>query len=182
MFRLFRLVKSRLKCLPKPHSGRPRRNQPFRENLARAFVGIPTCFWDGLLYSPPKVLPLKESLSILIVSHLRDVSGEDEKRKNIKPRFSFIADDLLLSLHYFTWRSPRGLSLSSIGVNAYAEQAGSITNIYQCWQSSKKGTDKLSTFFLCLLKDSWLLHRCISKKRVAERSFFIPLDKCNIQN
>ena len=41
---LFRPVKSCLKCLPKPCSGRPRRNQPFRENPARAFVGIPTCF------------------------------------------------------------------------------------------------------------------------------------------
>ena len=56
-------------------------------------------FGDGLEYTTKesvcwsfsKVLPLKERLSILIASRLRDVSGKDEKRKNIKPRFSFIA-------------------------------------------------------------------------------------------
>ena len=42
------------KCLPKPWpcSGRPHRNQPFRDNPARAFVGIPTCLQFGL--EPPE--------------------------------------------------------------------------------------------------------------------------------
>ena len=80
-----------------------------------------------------KVLPLKERLSILIASHLRDVSGKDEKRKNIKPRFSFIAeleDSSLLMISYFPLLYPGGTFfsffhkkpfLSAIGVNAYAE-------------------------------------------------------------
>ena len=73
---MFRPVKSCLKCLPKPCSGRPRRNQPFRENPARAFVGIPTCL--SCAY-PSRIVAARNRLCKLITGRVILYRGQIAK-------------------------------------------------------------------------------------------------------
>ena len=127
-------------------------------------------FWRGPLNTlskrkcvglASKVLPLKERLSILIASHLRDVSGKDEKRKNIKPRFSFIADledSSLLMISYFPLLYLGG-SLFSFFIRNYFFQQLVLMHMLNSEyalvlpipmltviKKRKQRTDKLSTF------------------------------------